>query len=184
MVDGDGEAYLGLLSFLSFGFSVIAAVLAIDMYTLLRTGEFGKTWRVLIIASVMFALAQVLRMAELLNWRFSSYGLSQIVELMFVLALAYSFFLQRQAFTQAAGLRGEEPRSLRRKTADRREGTTAAPAPDSAEPDAAAVAASGAPRDADALEPLRDDDEEDIEWSHHVPKSAPRSPHPVSAQRK
>jgi hypothetical protein len=67
MLIGESGAYLGLLSFLSFGFSVIAAVLAIDMYTLLRTGEMGKTWRVLIIASVMFALAQVIRMAELLT---------------------------------------------------------------------------------------------------------------------
>jgi hypothetical protein len=104
-----------LLSFFSFSFSVIAAVLAIDMYTLLRTGELGKTWRILIIASVMFALAQVVRMAELLNWRMSEYGLSQIVELVFVLALAYAFFLQRQTFTQAAQLRGENCRRGRRR---------------------------------------------------------------------
>lgn len=91
---------LGLLSFLSFAFSVIAAVLAIDMYKLLRTGEFGKTWRLLIIASVMFALLQMLRMAEILNWRAIDVShLAQVVELVFVISLAYAFYLQRSAFT-------------------------------------------------------------------------------------
>ncbi len=108
MIAGDNGTYLGLLSFLSFGLSVIAAVLAIDMYTLLRTGEFGKSWRVMIIASVMFALVQALRMAEHLEWKFADYGLSQIAELMFVMALAYAFFLQRRTFTRTATLRGEQ----------------------------------------------------------------------------
>lgn len=118
MIAGDNGAYLGLLSFLSFGLSVIAAVLAIDMYTLLRTGEFGKSWRVLITASVMFALVQALRMAEHLEWKFADYGLSQIVELMFVMALAYAFFLQRHAFARAAALRGERDETDRDETDD------------------------------------------------------------------
>ena len=64
----NNDSYIGLLSFLSFGFSVMAAVLAIDMYALLRTGQFGKTWRVLIISTVMFALMQALKLAEILNF--------------------------------------------------------------------------------------------------------------------
>src|SRR5690242_7044005 len=104
---------LGLLSFLSFAFSVIAAVLAIDMYKLLRTGEFGKTWRLLITASVMFALLQVLRMAEIMNWRAIGEGqLAQVVELVFVISLAYAFYLQRRAFThehKTAEVDEEEP---------------------------------------------------------------------------
>ena len=94
-----GGGYVGLLSFFSFIISVIAAVLAIDLYALLRTGRSGSTWRVLIIASVMFALMQALRLAALLN--FTGLGLtrlSEIVELMFVMALAYAFYLQRQVF--------------------------------------------------------------------------------------
>ncbi len=92
---------LGVLSFLSFGFSVIAAVLAIDMYKLLRTGEFGRTWRLLIIASVMFALLQVLRMAEFLDFQaMQDYHLSEITELCFVMTLAYAFYLQRKVFTR------------------------------------------------------------------------------------
>lgn len=95
-----GESPLGLLSFLSFAFSVIAAVLAIDMYKLLRTGGFGKTWRVLITASVMLALLQVLRMAEILNFRaIEEAHLGQIVELCFVMTLAYAFYCQRQVFS-------------------------------------------------------------------------------------
>ena len=99
MNKASGESYVGLLSFLAFGFSVMAAVLAIDMYALLRTGEFAKTWRVLIIASVMFALMQALRLSELLNFAsMSRYHLSEVVELMFVMSLTYAFYLQRSVF--------------------------------------------------------------------------------------
>ena len=98
-----GEASpLGLLSFLSFCFSIIGAVLAIDMYRLLRTGEYGRTWRLLIIATVIFALLQVLRLAETLEFRPVDISkLVQIVELCFVISLAYAFYLQRKLFTNA-----------------------------------------------------------------------------------
>lgn len=93
------EGVIGLLSFLSFGFSVIAAVLAIDTYALLRTGQSGGTWRVLIIASVIFALMQALRLAEILDLpALSGLHLSEIVELMFVISLTYAFYLQRRIF--------------------------------------------------------------------------------------
>jgi hypothetical protein len=99
-MNGSTDTSLGLLTFLSFGFSVIASVLAIDMYKLLRTGEFGKPWRLLIIASVMLTLIQVLRMAEVLNWRgFDEARLAEIVQLCFVMTLAYAFFRQRKIFT-------------------------------------------------------------------------------------
>ncbi len=174
MLVGESGAYLGLLSFLSFGFSVIAAVLAIDMYTLLRTGEMGKTWRVLIIASVMFALAQVIRMAELLNWRMADYGLSQIVEMVFVLALSYAFFLQRQTFTQAAELRGEKRRSLGRKQAnvsESPEDVTSRQRSHVSDEDAtrSQVRSDAVVNDNDTLVPLGDDDDSEIEWSHNVP---------------
>lgn len=99
-MNGVQDAPLGLLSFLSFAFSIIAAVSAIDMYKLLRTGEFGKTWRLLIIASVMLALLQVLRMAEVLNLRpVREAHLAQIVELCFIMSLAYAFYVQRKLFS-------------------------------------------------------------------------------------
>src|ERR1017187_4891576 len=100
--NGNGP-YLGLLTLLSFAFSVIAAVIAIDMYALLRTGRFGSSWRVLIIASVMFSMLQVLRMVELFKWSaLGNLQLSQVVELMFVMTLAYALFLQRRVFARAA----------------------------------------------------------------------------------
>ena len=99
-MNGSEEASLGLLTFLSFGISVIAAVLAIDMYKLLRTGEFGKPWRFLIIASVMLTLLQVLKMAEVLNWHgLEEAHLGEIVQLCFVMTLAYAFYRQRNIFT-------------------------------------------------------------------------------------
>jgi hypothetical protein len=100
VMNGSAEASLGLLTFLSFGISIIAAVLAIDMYKLLRTGEFGRPWRLLIIASVMLVLLQVLKMAEVLNWQgFEEAHLAEIVELCFVMILAYAFYRQRKIFT-------------------------------------------------------------------------------------
>lgn len=99
MMNGFQDAPLGLLSFLSFAFSVIAAVLAIDMYKLLRTGGFGKTWRLLITTSVMLVLLQVLRMAEILNFRpLAEAHLAEIVELCFIMSLAYAFYVQSRVF--------------------------------------------------------------------------------------
>jgi hypothetical protein len=107
------DSLFGVLAFFSFAGSVVAAVLAIDMYALSRTGEFGPTWRVLIIAAVMFALVQALRMVTFFDWAaLERYGLSQIVELMFALCLAYAFYLQRRAFSSRSKLRSdndEEP---------------------------------------------------------------------------
>jgi hypothetical protein len=98
-----------LLSFLTFCFSIIAAVLAIDMYKLLRTGDFGKTWRLLIIACVMFALLQALKLAEVLNFHaMAQFHLSEIVELCFVMALAYAFYQQRRLFSRQSKVRREE----------------------------------------------------------------------------
>lgn len=119
MIAGANGSHLGLLSFLSFAFSVMAAVLAIDMYALLRTGEFGSTWRVLIIASVMFVLVQALRLAQLVNPRIADYGLSEVAELMFVMALAYAFFLQRRAFARTASLREAAERRQQPRIAER-----------------------------------------------------------------
>lgn len=93
------ETYLGILNFLSFGFSIIAAVLAIDMYALLRTGQYGRTWRLFIIASVLFVLFQVLQMVYVLRGSLEAHRLSQVVELVFVMTLAYAFYRQRQLFS-------------------------------------------------------------------------------------
>ncbi len=108
-MNASADSPLGLLTFLSFGFSIIAAVLAIDMYKLLRSGGFGRTWRLLIIASVIFVLLQVLRMAEVLNFEpIAEERLAQIVELCFVITLAFAFYNQRNVFTQARRRMGSD----------------------------------------------------------------------------
>lgn len=105
----NAEPLFGVLAFLSFAASVVAAVMAIDMFALTRTGEFGPAWRVLIIATVMFALVQALRIASFFDWSaLQRYGLSQIVELMFALSLAYAIFLQRHAFSSRSQLRRDK----------------------------------------------------------------------------
>lgn len=122
MLENINAASVQLLALASFIISVIAAVLAIDTYRLLRTGEVGNVWRILIVASVLFAFTLALRMAETFDWNaLRQLHLSRVGELIFVSALAYSFYLQRRAFTHAKDLREAEakppvavvPRSLR-----------------------------------------------------------------------
>ncbi len=128
-------------------------------------------------------------MAELLNWRMADYGLSQIVELVFVLALAYAFFVQRQTFTQAAELRGENRRSLGSKRAQASSG--ASDEATSGQPDTVSdenathseVEAGAVAEEGETLEPLGDDDSE-IEWSRSVPrKSRTAVSGPVATRR-
>lgn len=96
------SSYAVISTLCCFLLSAGAAALAINLYSLLRTGRFGASWRVLIIASVLFALSQAISLAELTGVPYAeSMHLSSIVELVFVLALAYAFYLQRQVFTES-----------------------------------------------------------------------------------
>ena len=91
-----------LAALILFCFSAGAAALAINLYSLLRTGKMGASWRVLIIASVLFALVQALRLIEVSGWNYIEiFHLSSVVEIAFVLSLAYSFYLQRQVFVDS-----------------------------------------------------------------------------------
>jgi hypothetical protein len=90
--------YIGILNFLTFGISIIGAVLAIDMYSLLRVGESGRTWRILVISSVLFVLMQVLRMTEIILHLEIADKLGQITALIFAMAFTYAFFRQRAIY--------------------------------------------------------------------------------------
>lgn len=93
-------SFVGITALLSCVLSVGAAVMAINLYALLRTGRIGASWRVLIIASVMFALLQAVRLAELLDVSVAAQlHLSSVVELAFAVTLLYAFYLQRQVFS-------------------------------------------------------------------------------------
>lgn len=103
------SSYTIVSTLFCFGLSVVAAALAINLYSLLRTGQFGASWRVLIIASVLFALMQAIKLAEITGVPYATaMDLSSIVELVFVLALAYAFWLQRQVFSEARRTLREE----------------------------------------------------------------------------
>ena len=122
MLDNINAAYLQLLTLISFSVSVVAAVLAIDMYRLLRTAEVGYSWRILCIASVLFAFTLALRLAEHFQWGgLHVYELSRISETMFVFALAYAFYLQRRAFSHPKELREEAEPQIKIPSADDRD---------------------------------------------------------------
>lgn len=97
------NSYVVVSTLFCFLLSVGAAVIAINLYSLLRTGQLGASWRVLIIASVLFALFQAVKLAEVCGVPYAqSLHLSSIIELVFVLALAYAFWLQRLVFSEAS----------------------------------------------------------------------------------
>ena len=98
-IDSTPTTFIGILNFLTFGISIIAAVLAIDMYSLLRVGQSGRTWRILIVASVVFVLLQVLQLMEVLLRMEIANELSQIVALIFAMAFAYAFYRERANYT-------------------------------------------------------------------------------------
>lgn len=96
------SSYAVVSTLCCFLLSVGAAAIAINLYSLLRTGQVGASWRVLIIASVLFALMQAVKLAEVGGVPYAaSLHLSSIIELVFVLALAYAFYLQRRVFSEA-----------------------------------------------------------------------------------
>ncbi len=104
------SSYAVISTLFCFLLSVGASVIAINLYSLLRTGQIGASWRVLIIASVLFSLGQAVRLAEVCGVPYAQQmRLSSIVELIFVLALAYAFFLQRQVFSEARHVLRNEP---------------------------------------------------------------------------
>lgn len=89
-----------LAAFISFALSVGAAGLAINLYSLLRTGRMGASWRVLTIASVLFALLQAIKLIEVVFPSAGALRISSVVEVVFTLALAYAFWLQRRVFEE------------------------------------------------------------------------------------
>ncbi len=89
-----------LTAFVSFSLSVGAAALAIRLYSLLRTGQMGASWRVLIIASVLFALLQTVRLVEAVSHSANAIHFSSVVEVVFILTLSYAFWLQKQVFEE------------------------------------------------------------------------------------
>lgn len=101
--------YIGVLNFLTFGISIIAAVLAIDMYSFLRIGQFGRTWRMLIVGSVVFVLMQVLRLSTVLLQLEITNELRQIAELIFAIIFAYAFYSQRALYSN--NLKGRDDES-------------------------------------------------------------------------
>ena len=98
-------SYVGLMALFTFLLSVSAATLAINLYSLYRTGRMGASWRVIIIATVMFALLQAVKLAELDISAVNALHLSSIIELAFVLLLLYAFHLQHQVFATEQRLR-------------------------------------------------------------------------------
>lgn len=90
-------ALTAIASFLSFIIVLFAAVWAVELYRLLKTGEIGKTWRVLIVATLVFAVHEILAMAETFGYIERTLA-TDLTDLVFVFLLAYACYLQRRAF--------------------------------------------------------------------------------------
>jgi hypothetical protein len=85
------------MSLISFFVAVLAAVWAVELYRLLRAGEGGRAWRVLIIATIVFAIQQLYAIGRGLGFIEMS-GVAEITQVVFVVLLAYAFYTQRRIF--------------------------------------------------------------------------------------
>jgi len=88
---------LVIVHVLSFFAAIFATVWAVELYRLLKTGEVGKTWRILIAATIVFALSEVLKFGELLDF-LPPVGAYSYLQLPFIVLLACACYLQRKAF--------------------------------------------------------------------------------------
>ncbi len=94
------------MSVVSFVITVVAALWAVELYRLLRAGEGGKAWRVLVFATVAFAVHELYTIGRGLGiCEFG--GIAEITELFFVILLAYAIYTQRQSFFYPQSHRGE-----------------------------------------------------------------------------
>ncbi|MCS6862366.1 MAG: hypothetical protein NZT92_18845 [Abditibacteriales bacterium] len=85
------------MSLISFFVAMVAAVWAVEMYRLLRAGEGGKAWRVLVVASVVFAVHELYALGRSTGI-FQFEGIAEATGMMFAALLAYAFYTQRRAF--------------------------------------------------------------------------------------
>ena len=65
----------------------------------MRSRESGRSWRILIVASVVFVLLQVLQLVEILLRLEIANQLGQVVALIFAMAFAYAFYRERALYT-------------------------------------------------------------------------------------
>lgn len=95
-----------LMSLISFFVAVVAAVWAVEMYRLLRAGEGGKAWRVLVVASVVFAVHELYSVGRGTGI-FQFEGIAEATSMAFAALLAYAFYTQRRAFFYPQSHRAE-----------------------------------------------------------------------------
>jgi len=88
------EAFAALVSFIV---SLLAAVWALELYQLLRTGAIGKSWKILIAAAIVFMVHEVTNIVRIFG-TFSDLGLYDATKVLFVLLLAWGFYVQRDVF--------------------------------------------------------------------------------------
>lgn len=94
------EVWFAITSLATFVLTLFALVLAIQLYALLRTGTVGGTWRIIVGATALFGMGEILRFAGV--WGFldslSSHVAAQIANFLFAALLAWALWIQRQAF--------------------------------------------------------------------------------------
>ena len=102
------QLFRAALEFLSFMVAIFAAVVALQLYALLKTGEIGRTWRVLILGAGIFALHTLIGIGHYFDY-FDDHGTYELSQLLCIIVLAYAFWLQRSAFCRPRVHREEIP---------------------------------------------------------------------------
>lgn len=89
-----------ILSLLTFFIAIFAVVLAFQLHALLRTGAIGHTWKIIIVASVVYGIGELLRFGEVWELVEPEVFLAgeNATRLVFIALLAWALYVQRQAF--------------------------------------------------------------------------------------
>lgn len=94
---------MGSLQLVNFVVALFAALVALQLYSLLRTGSVGRTWKILIVGAVILVVHAVAAFMihcfpEGVGTMPFAQSVSEVLKTAFVFTLAWGLWMQRQAF--------------------------------------------------------------------------------------
>ncbi|NUQ02103.1 MAG: hypothetical protein HUU35_19830 [Armatimonadetes bacterium] len=98
----------------TFFVAIFAALVSLQLYNLIRTGELAQTWRSFIIGALVFAVWALTNFANTFFGDLFTEGgrlllVMDLLQMVFVLLLAHGLWRQRQLFYQPGRYRPPQP---------------------------------------------------------------------------
>ncbi|NCO93888.1 MAG: hypothetical protein COZ06_16905 [Armatimonadetes bacterium CG_4_10_14_3_um_filter_66_18] len=94
------QLFSSLMALLCLLVAIFGVILAIQLYSLLKTGAIGQTWQIVIIAIGIYGVERILYFAQV--WGFVGDFVLQptrrALELLFIILMTVALYVQRRAF--------------------------------------------------------------------------------------